>query len=59
VDLSRYRKAVTAVVGFVLSLLAAGVLPEEWAPWVSAAVAALTALGVYGVPNEPTRPPVA
>lgn len=57
-DLKPYRKAIAAIVGFVLTLLSAGVLPDEWAPWVSAAVAALTALGVYGVANEPADPEV-
>lgn len=53
-DLSPYRKAVTAILGFALTLLAAGVLPEEWSPWVQAVIAAATALGVYQVPNGPS-----
>ncbi len=52
----RVRKALVAVAGFAATLLAAGALDPDVAPWVQAGLAALTAAGVYAVPNKQTPP---
>ena len=49
-DLSKYRKAVTAVVGAVL-ILAAAFAPGKYDEWIQVAIGLLTAIGVYEVPN--------
>lgn len=46
------RKALVALVAFLVSLVSAGVLPAEVGVWVGAAVSALTVYGVYKVPND-------
>lgn len=48
--LSRYRKAVTAVVGAAL-IIVAQFLPDTDPAVISTVLAVLTALGVYGVAN--------
>lgn len=48
-NLGRYAKFWTALVGFVVSLLSIYFNNAEWLP---ALIAFLTALGVYAVPNE-------
>ncbi len=52
----RIRKTLVALAGFAATLLAAGVLDPDVAPWVQAGLAALTAAGVYAVPNAPAQP---
>lgn len=56
--MSRYRKALVAVTGAGLQLLAfaataadSGLLPESWRPWAAVVIALATAAGVYRVPN--------
>ncbi|MEO5499462.1 MAG: hypothetical protein ABIR46_03110 [Candidatus Saccharimonadales bacterium] len=55
-DLSKYNKALVAVVGVVLTwALATYGGDPEWAKWLSLASAIATALGVYQVPNKVGR----
>lgn len=49
-DLSRYRKAVTAVVGAALILVSA-FAPGRYDSEIATVLAVLTAVGVYAVPN--------
>lgn len=51
-DLSRYRKGVTAVVGATLIIVAAFAAPGKYDALIQTVLAVLTALGVYAVPNE-------
>lgn len=51
--MTNVRKFIAALVGAALSALSLGLLPDEWAPWVTVAIAFLTAAGVYAAPNEP------
>lgn len=46
------RKFIAAIIGALTTALAVGVLPQEYAGWLTIAIAFLTALGVYAVPNE-------
>lgn len=53
IDLSRYRKAVTAVVGATLIIVAAFFEGnEDLEKVVQTVLAILTAVGVYGISNE-------
>ena len=54
--LAAVRKAIVSLVGVLTALLAANLLPEPVAGWVSTAAGALTVLLTYWVPNrtEPT-----
>lgn len=45
------RKALVTLVGIVSALLTANLLPAEWAPYVSTAVAIATVVLTYQVPN--------
>lgn len=49
-DLSKYRKLVTALVGFAL-VAANAFFPGEYQAQISAVISLLTAIGVYAVPN--------
>lgn len=51
--ISQYAKFVVAIVGAVATA-GAGLIPEDWAQWVSFALAILTAVAVYQVPNAGT-----
>lgn len=51
-DLSRYRKGITAAVGFALVALNA-FFPGKYDEQIAAAISLLTAIGVYAIPNEP------
>lgn len=56
-NLSQYRKSITAVVGAIIAF-AALVITSSSAPitaseWLSGGIGLATALGVYGVKNEP------
>lgn len=60
-NLGRYGKAITAVVGQIMTYLS---LYEGTNHWVVLVIAAASALGVYAVPNTPktagpVTPPVA
>lgn len=46
------RKYAVAVVGVLVQVVSAGVLPDEYQPWGAVVVALATALGVYQVPND-------
>ena len=50
INLGRYSKAVTAVIGQALTYAS---LYYGGSKWVAAAVAIAAALGVYAVPNKP------
>jgi hypothetical protein len=52
-DWRQARKAVVALAGTVGQALNAGLVPEEWRPWVAIGLAVATALGVYAAPNDP------
>ncbi len=52
-NLGRYSKAISAVVG---QALAFATLYYGGNKWVAAAVAIAAALGVYAVPNSPKAP---
>jgi hypothetical protein len=54
INLGHYSKAVTAVIGQVLTYAS---LYYGGSKWVAAAVAIAAALGVYAVPNSPKPPP--
>ena len=45
------RKYAVAVIGVLVQVASAGVLPEKYQPWAAVVVALATALGVYHVPN--------
>lgn len=51
VDLKKYSKTITAVVGAVLILISA-FAPGKYDSEIATVLAVLTALGVYAVPNE-------
>ena len=53
INLGRYSKAVTAVIGQALTYAS---LYYGGSKWVAAAVAIAAALGVYAVPNSPKPP---
>ena len=50
--LAAIRKAIVSLLGVLTALLAANLLPEPVAGWVSTAVGALTVLLTYWVSNE-------
>lgn len=50
------RKAQLAVVGVIISLATAGLIPPDIGIWVTTIVASLTAAGVYAVPNKTVEP---
>ena len=52
------RKALVALATFVASLLAQGVFPDAYVPYVLAGLAILGTYGVYAVPNaeKPAEP---
>lgn len=54
--LARARKAAAAVAGVAATLLAANLLPDPVAGYVSAGLAVLGAVGVYTVPNAKQLP---
>lgn len=56
---AQYRKAVVALVGFVVQLVQLGVLDDDASKWVTAVIAGLTLLGVYQVPNDDVDGPIA
>lgn len=47
------RKAIVSLVGVLAALLAANLLPEPVAGWVSSVVGFLTVVLTYWVPNAP------
>ena len=49
-----YSKAITAVIGLVLTYLTQYYAAEHW---VALVVAVAAALGVYAVPNSAPKPP--
>lgn len=51
IDLSRYRKAVTALIGAAL-ILASAFAPGKYDEILQTVIAVATALGVYAVPNR-------
>ena len=53
INLGRYSKAITAVVGQALTYAS---LYYGHSHWVAAAVAIAAAMGVYAVPNQPSPP---
>ncbi len=53
-NLGRYSKAVTAIIGQALTFAS---LYYGGNHWVAAALAAASALGVYAVPNQGKEPP--
>lgn len=52
------RKAQIAIVGVLLSLVTAGLIPPDIGVWITTIVASLTAAGVFAVPNKATEPVV-
>lgn len=58
-SLAKVRKAVVAVAGAAAQLVALGLVPAAYLPYVSAGLAVLAAIGVYVVPNStPVAPAV-
>jgi hypothetical protein len=53
-NLSRYYKAVVAVVGAIIAIVneVLPIVPEPYHGYVTSAIAVLTALGVFQVPNK-------
>jgi low affinity Fe/Cu permease len=53
--MARYRKFVVALLGALVQIAQAGLLPvpAAWQPYVTAGIAVATALGVRWVPNAP------
>lgn len=52
IDLARYSKFITALVGAVATAISLGLVPQEYENWVAVAISFFTALGVYAVPNQ-------
>lgn len=46
------RKFIAAIIGALTTALTVGLYPQEYAGWLTVAIAFFTALGVYVVPNE-------
>ena len=52
--MSRYRKALVAVLGIAVQAVQYGVIPQQYQAWGAVVLALATALGVYVTPNAPT-----
>jgi EamA domain-containing membrane protein RarD len=50
------HKAGVAVAGVIAQIIALGLVPDKYEPWVAVVVALLTAFGVYQVPNKVLDP---
>jgi len=53
-NLAQIRKAVTAAIGLVVTLVLLvpeDIIPEAWRPWVGVVLAVGTVAGVYRFPN--------
>lgn len=53
------RKAQVAIVGVLLALITAGLIPADIGIWVNTIVGALVAAGVFTIPNAVSTPEVA
>lgn len=49
------RKAQVAIVGVLLSLVTAGLIPPDIGVWITTIVSALVAAGVFATPNLPQK----
>jgi hypothetical protein len=47
-----FHKTLVALAGVVAQIIALGLVPTKYEPWVAVVVALLTAFGVYQVPNK-------